>query len=217
MLTESRQFYVLSKAHHPDHNPDDPKASERFMKLSEAYAILGNSKRREQHDQEIVRSKAPKPQPRPGSYSSAASPHGARPASGLSRRRGQFRGPPPSFYRSGGWGVHTEKRKAQADATARAHAQSAAASYAGGMGYGQGQAGFSNDVPHFDQRSHLRTQEQQEQRRKQRRRAESVAFEQGGGMIMRLFLLSGVVAVASSPFFLFRTPNIALIQNSKKA
>ena len=212
----SRQFYALSKTHHPDHNPDDPDAGERFMKLSEAYAILGTPHRRERYDQDLQRSKTPNPQPHRGSYSSAASPYGARPASGLSRRRGQFRGPPPSFYRSGGWGIHSEKRQAQAKATARAHAESAAASQGGGMGYGQGQAGFNNDVPHFDQRAHFRTQQQQEQRRKQRMRANAVAFEEGGGMIMRFLLLSGVVAVACFPFVLFRAPHLVTTQGINK-
>ncbi len=211
-----RQFYTLSKTHHPDHNPDDPKAGERFMQLSEAYTILGNPHRRERYDNDILRSKPPHSQPHRGSYSSAASPYGARPASGLSRRRGQFRGPPPSFYRNGGWGTHGEKRQAQADATARAQAQSAAASKAGGMGPGQGQAGFSNDVPHFDQRAHLRTQQQQEQRRKQRLRANSVAFEEGGGMVMRFLLLSGILAVACMPFISFRAPDPASTQKSRK-
>ena len=214
-LIEIRQFYALSKAHHPDHNPNDPKASERFMKLSEAYAILGTPGRRELYDKDILRSKSPEPQFRQGSYSSAASPYGARPASGLSRRKGQFKGPPPSFYRSGGWGVHSEKRQAQVNATARAQTQSAAASDAGGMGLGQGQAGYSNDVPHFNQRAHLRTQEQQDQRRRNRMRADSVAFDQGGGVIMRFLLLGIIVAAVSSPFVLFRTPDLASTQNNK--
>ena len=36
---------------------------------------------------------------------------GGRPATGLSKRRGQFQGPPPSFFRHGGWGRHAEARQ----------------------------------------------------------------------------------------------------------
>lgn len=45
-----------------------------------------------------------------GSYHSS-NPAGGRAPSGLSRRRGTFRGPPPSFYRSGGWGAQGDKRR----------------------------------------------------------------------------------------------------------
>ena len=195
-----RQFYSLSKRHHPDHNPNDPKAAERFMKVSEAYATLGSLQKRQRYDRDRLRSQTSSPHARQGSYSSTASPVGARPASGLSRRRAQFRGPPPSFYRSGGWGVYREKRQAQADSTAQAYAQAAARSNAGGMGHGQGQAGFSNDVPHFDQEAHFRTQEQQERRRKQRLRTESIIHEEGVSMLARFLIIVGVVSLACSPF-----------------
>jgi len=32
----------LAKATHPDHNPDDPEAHERFKRISEAWAVLGD-------------------------------------------------------------------------------------------------------------------------------------------------------------------------------
>ncbi|PSQ64049.1 MAG: molecular chaperone DnaJ [Bacteroidetes bacterium QH_1_61_8] len=35
---------------HPDHNPDDPKAGERFQKVKEAYQVLRDSERRAQYD-----------------------------------------------------------------------------------------------------------------------------------------------------------------------
>src|SRR5450432_1534364 len=100
----NRSFYRLSKTHHPDRNPNDPDASKRFVKISEAYAILGHADKRHRYDGEAIRTgqgpsysdTAPR-----GSYHSS-NPAGGRPASGLSRRRTQFRGPPPSFYRSGG-------------------------------------------------------------------------------------------------------------------
>lgn len=195
LLTLHRQFYSLSKTHHPDHNPNDPQASERFVKISEAYAILGSPQKRERYDRDIQgaqdasRSNAPR-----GSHSSSSTPFGSRPASGLSRRRTHFKGPPPSFYRSGGWGTQGSKRQAQAEASGSA---GNGQPRAGGFGPGQGQAGF-NDVPHFDQEGHHRTQEQQDQRRRRRMEEESAGIAQGGSVLFQFFLITAVVTFAFS-------------------
>ncbi|KAH8671191.1 hypothetical protein BX600DRAFT_548217 [Xylariales sp. PMI_506] len=114
-----KSFYTLSKSHHPDHNRSDPNASQRFMRLREAYATLSNPSTRTRYDREVLRlhhhhGGAGGPR-HGGSYSSANNPAGGRPATGLSRRRTTFRGPPPSFYRSGGWGDHGAKRSAAHD------------------------------------------------------------------------------------------------------
>ncbi|MCJ1380533.1 hypothetical protein MMC17_003641 [Xylographa soralifera] len=108
-----KQFYHLSLLHHPDHNPTDPTASTRFVAISSAYAVLGSPSKRSQYDREHSASSPPIHHPhRQGSHSSASAPFGARPASGLSKRRTRFHGPPPSFYRSGGWGAQGAKRAA---------------------------------------------------------------------------------------------------------
>ncbi|MCJ1410894.1 hypothetical protein MMC19_004981 [Ptychographa xylographoides] len=107
-----RQFYHLSKLHHPDHNPNDPTSSTRFVRISEAYAILGSPTKRDRYDRDHTRhssSSSNNNSPR-GTHSSASTPFGSRPASGLSKRRTTFHGPPPSFYRSGGWGSQGAKR-----------------------------------------------------------------------------------------------------------
>lgn len=193
MFTWRRQFYSLSKTHHPDLNPNDPQASERFVRISEAYAVLGSPQKRERYDRDVQRaqglsrSTAPK-----GSHSSTSTPFGARPASGLSRRRTQFKGPPPSFYRSGGWGAQGSKRQAQAEASGSA---GTGEPIGGGFGPGQGQAGF-NDVPHFDHEGHHRTQEQQDQRRRRRMDEESVEFAEGGSVMFQFFLITAVVTSA---------------------
>lgn len=200
------QFYSLSKVHHPDHNPNDPEASTRFVEISEAYAILGSPQKRERYDRENRRaSDGPQIHERQGSHSSSA-PFGSRPASGLSRRRAQFRGPPPSFYRSGGWGNLGAKRRSQAESTASRAADTAAGSIkagsrmgpGGGFGPGGAQAGRDNDVPHFDRDAHHKMQEQQDERR--RRRLEDEAFYSGssGGVWINFVMLSGVVALAGS-------------------
>ncbi|KAL9128113.1 MAG: hypothetical protein Q9175_007596 [Cornicularia normoerica] len=195
VLTQRRQFYSLSKTHHPDHNPTDPQASERFVKISEAYAVLGSPQKRKRYDQDIQgaqdvsRSNAPR-----GSHSSSSTPFGSRPASGLSRRRTQFRGPPPSFYRSGGWGAQGSKRQAQAEGLGSA---GTGEPRGGGFGPGQGQAGL-NDVRHFDREGHHRTQEQQDQRRRRRMEEESVGFVEGGSVLFQFLLITALVTFAFS-------------------
>ncbi|OTB16738.1 hypothetical protein K445DRAFT_317027 [Daldinia sp. EC12] len=119
-----KSFYALSKTHHPDHNPSNPHASRRFMRISEAYSVLSIPAKRAAYDRDTLRLHQPSssssssshhhPHHR-GSYSSTSNPAGGRPPSGLSRRRGTFQGPPPSFYRSGGWGAHGAKRRAAHD------------------------------------------------------------------------------------------------------
>ena len=89
-------------------------------------------------------------------------PAGGRPASGLSRRRTSFRGPPPSFYRNGGWGTQTRRRQAQANTTEFA-AQTGSTDHRG-----NDDVQYDPDVPHFDSVAHLRTQRNYDHRRTQR-------------------------------------------------
>lgn len=207
MLTPSppsshRSFYALSKTHHPDHNRADPNASRRFMRISEAYNVLSHSPSRAKYDRDVLRLHESQPgaagtaaaaTPR-GSYSSTG-PAGGRPASGLSRRRGTFRGPPPSFYRSGGWGAHGAKRSAAHDESTGTGSGSGGGAYAsssssssrreerpdeysgytaynaGGMGPGQepfGRGTGAGEVPHFDRfakAAHTRMHDRMRERR----------------------------------------------------
>lgn len=49
---EIKQAYRrLAKQHHPDRNPGNPQATERFKEVQAAYEVLGDSKRRQQFDQ----------------------------------------------------------------------------------------------------------------------------------------------------------------------
>ncbi len=43
-------YRKLAKQHHPDQNPDDPKAKDRFAAVNQAYEIVGDEKRRGEFD-----------------------------------------------------------------------------------------------------------------------------------------------------------------------
>lgn len=46
-----KQYRKLAAKHHPDKNPSDPKAAERFKEISEAYQVLGDAGKRKQYDE----------------------------------------------------------------------------------------------------------------------------------------------------------------------
>ncbi|KAK1760608.1 DnaJ subfamily A member 3, mitochondrial [Echria macrotheca] len=213
-----RSYFALSKAHHPDHNPSDPHAARRFMRISEAYAVLSHSDKRARYDRDVLRRHHAVPHHShkgPSYYSS--NPAGGRPPSGLSRRRGSFQGPPPSFFRSGGWGAHSAKRRAAHEETTGTGASgNAGPGAAGGGGTGTGGMGpgqnpyrarndRDNDVPHFDREAHERTQRRHEERRA-RRMAESRGLNPFGrdGEAMGDFVLvaSILVAVIVGPYMI---------------
>ncbi|KAK5711733.1 hypothetical protein LTR15_012328 [Elasticomyces elasticus] len=199
-----KQFYKLSKAHHPDLHPDDPHAAERFVSISEAHATLGSAEKKVRYDRDFQRSQPSfshsNPSTPSGSYSSA-SHAGGRPASGLSRRRTQFRGPPPSFYRSGGWGDQSEKRSEAASSASHSHeaqgqAQSGPTGPAG-TGPGGFTSGFDNDVRHFDHDGHLKTHSTLEQNRHRARRKARVRSEEsdyaGSSALFNFVMISAVL------------------------
>jgi len=45
-----KQYRRLAKQYHPDANANDPKASERFKEISEAYTTLGDAAKRKEYD-----------------------------------------------------------------------------------------------------------------------------------------------------------------------
>ncbi|MFW6202395.1 MAG: DnaJ domain-containing protein, partial [Gemmatimonadota bacterium] len=46
-----RAYRRLAKRYHPDANPDDPTAGERFKEVGEAYAVLSDPEKRKRYDQ----------------------------------------------------------------------------------------------------------------------------------------------------------------------
>lgn len=46
-----KAYRKLAKQYHPDTNPDDPQAGEKFKEVSEAHRVLTDSKKRKQYDQ----------------------------------------------------------------------------------------------------------------------------------------------------------------------
>ncbi len=45
-----KAYRKLAKQYHPDANPDNPKAAERFKTISEAHAVLSNAEKRAKYD-----------------------------------------------------------------------------------------------------------------------------------------------------------------------
>ncbi|CAG8282073.1 unnamed protein product [Penicillium olsonii] len=167
-----KQFYALSMRHHPDRNRTDPNAGQRFARISAAYNVLGNASKRAVYDRDhgfhqVHASAAPgHTHAHPmGSHSSYA---GSRPASGLSKRRSAFHGPPPSFYEQGGYGA--TGRRGDGFAAGKTGPTKDAGSSPGPRSDPEDWEGFirRNPLHHFNARGHFRTQAAEDRRRRER-------------------------------------------------
>jgi hypothetical protein len=134
----------------------------------------------------------------------AARIHKAVTASGLNKKRSTFRGPPPSFYKTGGYGNHGAKRAEYAYSDANAHEgqdNAPSESYGDwGKGYGPGQHRHGHEVPHFDNKRHKETHDQINEhiyarRRRTMRRADVEQEYDRGGMLINFIVVSGVIGM----------------------
>ncbi len=91
-------FRKLAKQHHPDQNPDDPKAKDRFAAINQAYEILGDEKRRGEFDRGEIDAEG---KPRFAGFENAGA--GGDPFGGF-RRSGQGPGGARFEFRSTGPG-----------------------------------------------------------------------------------------------------------------
>src|SRR3954470_11343909 len=46
-----KQYRKLAAKHHPDKNPNDPRAADTFKAISEAYQTLGDAEKRAKYDE----------------------------------------------------------------------------------------------------------------------------------------------------------------------
>ncbi|KIW31377.1 uncharacterized protein PV07_03030 [Cladophialophora immunda] len=191
-----RQFYVLSKETHPDVNQNDPKASERFAQISESYSVLADPEKRKRYDRDVMRAHHPhhRGHSSHGQRSQGGTYAGHRPASGLSKRRSTFKGPPPSFYAHGNPSARTQQR---ADARTQGQQTEGEEYMAGTFNAGA----FSEGGPAFDTRSTFKTQTHEDYRRANRRAAELAAAQaavEEDNFWARFIVVSGIIVLGVS-------------------
>ncbi|KAJ6085812.1 hypothetical protein N7486_004183 [Penicillium sp. IBT 16267x] len=217
-----KKFYALSLKHHPDRNRKDPEAGQRFARISAAYNVVGHASKRAIYDRDNgfhAQHHGHGHGVPHGSHSShTAHPNkggsyaGSRPASGLSKRRGTFHGPPPSFYDQGGYG-----------ATGRTGREGAYAGSSDEFGETRKKEDdpedpmgfiYRNPLRHFNAQAHFKTQSAEDKRRIERRRkAKREAFKENGAVMAsgnfqasEFFIVCGIFGVLIAIGGFFRNP-----------
>ncbi len=93
-------YRKLAKKYHPDQNPDDAKAKERFAEANQAYEVVGDDKKRKQFDRGEIDATG---KPRFHEFQGGGGAHGD-PFAGFRQARGGPGGERHFEFRSGGGG-----------------------------------------------------------------------------------------------------------------
>jgi DnaJ-class molecular chaperone len=94
-----KAFRKLAKQHHPDQNPNDPKAKERFSELNAAYEVVGDEKKRAQFDSGEIDAEGKPRHPGFEGFAQGAGPGGFRRGRGAGGEHFEF-----NFGHGGGAG-----------------------------------------------------------------------------------------------------------------
>jgi DnaJ-class molecular chaperone len=86
-----RAHRKLVREHHPDANPKDPRAEERFKEIQQAYEVLSDDKKRREYDKTFHTSTT-EASGRPDARGAGAMPQGGV-AHGTAERANRDRGP----------------------------------------------------------------------------------------------------------------------------
>jgi hypothetical protein len=134
----------------------------------------------------------------------------------LNKKRSTFRGPPPSFYKAGGYGHHGAKRAEYAYHNAHeggeAGKEAGSESYGEWGGFGPGQQKHGKEVPHFDDRRHKETHDNVNEhiwarRRGTRPRVRVEEEWEKGNMVVNFVMVSSVIAMIGVTAKLFGDRN----------
>lgn len=84
-------YRKLARTYHPDVNPDNPDAEEKFKEISLAYGIIGDAEKRKEYDQGVIDSRGERTSPR--SYAYDDDPFGFMRSSGFHFNQPPIRNP----------------------------------------------------------------------------------------------------------------------------
>lgn len=124
-----RSYRVLAKRYHPDVNPGDSAAADKFADINEANAVLSDPKSRAEYDQKLAESSAPR----------------LNPEDIIARQRAQAQAAARQAAYRNNMGATASRRDAAAAAAARMRqAQAQAQAQAAAHAARQGAAGYQN-------------------------------------------------------------------------